>query len=147
MLLPIVCSAEQLQRDGQSMLELIQQGILPFYPLCCSLLVLELVNNLLQSARSSRIADQSNHRTQISSAQDHKHFKKKKLLASHAAMLSQEEEAPFVYVDRPSLAGCKVAGNALHDQPWAWPGRALQSRVSCGQLQTVIKPVLFLFCA
>ena len=31
----------------------------------------------------------------------------------------------------PSLAGCKVAGNALHDRPWAWPGRALQSRVSC----------------
>ena len=50
---------------------------------------LVLVNNLLQSARSSR----------ISSAQDHKHFKKKKLLASHAAMLSQEEEAPFVYVE------------------------------------------------
>ena len=35
-------------------------------------------------------------------------------------------------VDR-QLAGCKVAGNALHDLPWALPGRALQSRVSCGR--------------
>ena len=45
-----------------------------------------------------------------------------------------------------TLAGCKVAGNALHDRPW-WPGGALQSRVSSGQLQTLIKPAPSLFYA